>query len=241
MLRVSQLNSYYGRVQALRDVSLEVPDGGAVGVLGPNGAGKSTLLHSISGLVKPRSGSIRYADRELAGASPHAIVKAGIAQVPEGRRIFTQLSVLENLQMGAFTRSGDRIQQDLDGVFAMFPALAEKRSQLGGELSGGQQQMLAIGRALMAKPSLLLLDEPSLGLSPLMVEQLGEAIANIRKQSGVSILLIEQNVGLALEMVNDVYVMQAGHVVLTGSAKAISLDEIRRAYLGQSAATPQSQ
>ena len=241
MLRVSQLNSYYGRVQALRDVSLEVPDGGAVGVLGPNGAGKSTLLHSISGLVKPRSGSIRYADRELAGASPHAIVKAGIAQVPEGRRIFTQLSVLENLQMGAFTRSGDRIQQDLDGVFSMFPALAEKRSQLGGELSGGQQQMLAIGRALMAKPSLLLLDEPSLGLSPLMVEQLGEAIANIRKQSGVSILLIEQNVGLALEMVNDVYVMQAGHVVLTGSAKAISLDEIRRAYLGQSAATPQSQ
>ncbi len=233
MLRVEQLNSYYGRVQALRDISIEVPSGQAVGVLGPNGAGKSTLLYTISGLVKPRSGSIRYNDKELAGKSPHAIVKAGIAQVPEGRRIFTQLSVLENLKMGAYTRSGNGVNEDLELVFSMFPALAEKRSQLGGELSGGQQQMLAIGRALMAKPSLLLLDEPSLGLSPIMIEQLGAAIADIRRRSGMSILLVEQNVGLALEMAGHVYVMQTGRVVLDGPAEEIDLDEIRRAYLGQ--------
>ena len=233
LLNVERLNSFYGRAQALRDVSIEVQTGQAVGVLGPNGAGKSTLLHSISGLVKPRSGSIRYDQRELAGKSTHAIVKAGIAQVPEGRRIFTRLSVLENLKMGAYTRSGDGIEEDLDAVFTMFPALAEKRSQLGGELSGGQQQMLAIGRALMAKPTLLLLDEPSLGLAPLMVEQLGEAIARIRERSGLSVLLVEQNVGLALEMVSHVYVMQTGRVILEGPAQEMVLDEIRRAYLGQ--------
>ncbi len=241
MLNVSQLNSYYGRAQALRDVSIEVPAGQAVGVLGPNGAGKSTLLHTISGLIKPRNGSVRYNDKELAGKSAHAIVKAGIGQVPEGRRIFTQLSVAENLMMGAFTRSGNGIGDDLDAVFTMFPVLGEKRGQLGGELSGGQQQMLAIGRALMAKPSLLLLDEPSLGLSPLLVEQLGEAIGNIREKSGVSILLVEQNVGLALEMVGYVYVMQAGQVILSGPAEAIALDDIRRAYLGQQAAAPTPQ
>ncbi len=235
MLRVESLNSYYGRVQALRGISIEVGTGQAVAVLGPNGAGKSTLLHSISGLVKPRSGSISYNDKELAGRSTHQIVKAGIAQVPEGRRIFTQLSVFENLQMGAYTRSGNAINTDLDAVFAMFPVLAEKRNQMGGELSGGQQQMLAIGRALMAKPSLLLLDEPSLGLSPLMVEQLGNAIGEIRERAGVSILLVEQNVGLALEMVDHVYVIQAGSVVLSGPAQDIDLDDIRRAYLGQAA------
>jgi branched-chain amino acid transport system ATP-binding protein len=241
LLRVEQVNSFYGRVQALRDISIEVPSGQAVGVLGPNGAGKSTLLHTISGLVKPRSGSIRYNDKDVAGKSPRAIVKAGIAQVPEGRRIFTQLTVMENLNMGAYTRKGAGIDEDLESVFSMFPVLAEKRGQLGGELSGGQQQMLAIGRALMAKPSLLLLDEPSLGLSPLMVEQLGEAIAHIRERSGTSILLVEQNVGLALEMVSHVYVMQTGRVILSGPAEEIVLDEIRRAYLGQPAAVLQPQ
>jgi branched-chain amino acid transport system ATP-binding protein len=232
LLRVAQVCSYYGRVQALRDVSLSVSKGQAIGVLGPNGAGKSTLLYTISGLVRPRSGSITYNDHELAGKPPHAIVKAGIAQVPEGRRIFTQLSVAENLLMGAYTRSSG-INDELEMVFKLFPPLAEKRNQLGGELSGGQQQMLAIGRALMARPSLLLLDEPSLGLSPLMVEQLGEAIADIRTRTGMSILLVEQNVGLALEMVSHVYVMQAGSVVLEGPAQELVLDEIRRAYLGQ--------
>jgi branched-chain amino acid transport system ATP-binding protein len=242
LLSVNQLCSFYGRVQALRDISIEVPPGEAIGVLGPNGAGKSTLLCTISGLVKPRSGSVEYKGQEMAGRSAHAIVKAGIVQVPEGRRIFTQLTVGENLMMGAYTTPGSN-HDDLDGVFSMFPVLAEKRSQLGGELSGGQQQMLAIGRALMSRPTLLLLDEPSLGLSPIMVEQLGEAIADIRKRSGTSILLVEQNVGLALEMVSHVYVMQAGKIVLEGAAQEMVLDDIRRAYLGQptairDAATP---
>jgi branched-chain amino acid transport system ATP-binding protein len=241
LLKVERVSRYYGRVQALREVSIEVPAGQAVGVLGPNGAGKSTLLHTISGLVKPRHGSIRYNDRELAGHPPHAIVRQGIAQVPEGRRIFTQLSVMENLMMGAFTRKGNGFAEDLDFVFSLFPDLAQKRGQLGGELSGGQQQMLAISRALMARPSLLLLDEPSLGLSPLLVEQLGEAIAGIRQRSGVSILLVEQNVGLALEMVSHVYVMQTGRVALSGPAEKIVMDEIRRAYLGHPGNVSQGQ
>jgi len=233
LLRVDQLCSFYGHAQALRDVSIEVPHGTAVGVLGPNGAGKSTLLHSISGLVRARSGSIRYKDRDITHQTPHAIVKHGIAQVPEGRRIFTQLTVLENLMMGAFTRGNNGANEDLDFVYTLFPDLAQKRGQLGGELSGGQQQMLALGRALMAKPTLLLLDEPSLGLSPLLVEQVGEAIGDIRKRMGMSILLVEQNVGLALEMVSHVYVMQSGRVTLSGDAEKIDLDEIRHAYLGQ--------
>ena len=241
MLRVERLSSFYGRVQALREVSIEVQSGQAVAVLGPNGAGKSTLLHTISGLIKPRYGSIRYNDREIAGHSPHVIVKCGIAQVPEGRRIFTQLSVLENLMMGAFTRRDKGFDEDLDFVFSLFPDLAQKRGQLGGELSGGQQQMLAISRALMARPSLLLLDEPSLGLSPLLVEQLGEAIADIRKRSGMSILLVEQNVGLALEMASHVYVMQTGRVALSGPAEEIALEEIRRTYLGHPGTVPQRQ
>jgi len=239
LLRVDRLNSFYGRSQALRDVSIEVARGQAVGVLGPNGAGKSTLLHTISGLVKAHNGSIRYKDREITSQPPHAIVKLGIAQVPEGRRIFTQLSVMENLMMGAFTRRDKGFGEDLDFVFSLFPALAEKRGQMGGELSGGQQQMLAIGRALMARPSLLLLDEPSLGLSPLLIEQLGEAIADIRERTGMSILLVEQNVGLALEMVSHVYVMQTGRVTLSGPANEIVLDEIRQAYLGHPGTVPQ--
>jgi len=239
LLKVDRLSSFYGRAQALREVSIEVPDGQAVGVLGPNGAGKSTLLHTISGLVRPRYGSIRYNDHELAGKTPHAIVKLGIAQVPEGRRIFTQLSVMENLLMGGFTRKDNDFHEDLEFVFALFPDLAQKRGQLGGELSGGQQQMLAIGRALMARPSLLLLDEPSLGLSPLLVEQLGVAIADIRERLGMSILLVEQNVGLALEMASHVYVMQTGRVALSGPANEIVLEEIRRAYLGHAGTVPQ--
>ncbi len=239
MLRVDRLSSFYGRVQALREVSIEVPSGQAVGVLGPNGAGKSTLLHAISGLVKPRYGSIRYDDHELAGKTPHVIVKLGVAQVPEGRRIFTQLSVMENLLMGGFTRKDNGFQEDLDFVFSLFPDLAQKRGQLGGELSGGQQQMLAIGRALMARPSLLLLDEPSLGLSPILIDQLGVAIADIRQKRGMSILLVEQNVGLALEMVSHVYVMQTGRVTMSLPANEIVLEEIRRAYLGQPSTAPE--
>ncbi len=233
MLSVEQLNSYHGPIQALHDVSLHVEDKGATAVLGPNGAGKSTLLHSISGLLRPGSGNITYNGQQISGLPPHRIVRLGIVQVPEGRRIFTQMTVHENLLIGAFTRGRNDVSEDIDLVFSLFPALAEKRSRLGAELSGGQQQMLAIGRALMAKPSLLLLDEPSLGLSPLLVEQLGEAIASIRQRFGMAILLVEQNAGLALEMTSHVYVMQTGRVVLDAATDVISVDDIRRAYLGQ--------
>lgn len=233
MLDVEGLRSYYGPIQAVRDVSMRVEAGEAVAVLGPNGAGKSTLLHSISGLVPSRRGSISYKGRQIINSPAHAIVRLGVVQVPEGRRIFTQLTVLENLLTGAFTRS-DRmeIQQDLEFVFSLFPDIREKRDQLGGELSGGQQQMLAVGRALMARPSLLLLDEPSLGLSPLLAQQLVQAILDIRDRLGMSILLVEQNVGLALHMASRVYVMQTGRVILSGASEAISVEEIRRAYLG---------
>ena len=206
-------------------------------MLGPNGAGKSTLLHCISGLVSSRRGSVKYQGREILHLSPHEIVRLGIVQVPEGRRIFTQMTVLENLMMGAFTRNDSKsVNGQLDFVFSLFPDLREKRGQFGGELSGGQQQMLAIGRALMARPHLLLLDEPSLGLSPILVEQLGETITAIRKDLGMSILLVEQNVGLALEMTSRVYVMQTGQIAFSGATDEISFEEVRRAYLGQVAA-----
>jgi branched-chain amino acid transport system ATP-binding protein len=233
LLSVERVTSFYGPIQALHGVSMQVEAKGAIAVLGPNGAGKSTLLHSISGLIHPRSGTISYNGQQISGLSPDRIVRLGIVQVPEGRRIFTQMTVHENLLIGAFTRGRSDTSEDLDLVFSLFPVLAEKRSRLGGELSGGQQQMLAIGRALMAKPSLLLLDEPSLGLSPLLVEQLGEAITNIRERYGMAILLVEQNAGLALEMTGHVYVMQTGRVILDAASDEISVDDIRRAYLGQ--------
>ena len=217
----------------MREVSFDIDTGEAIAVLGPNGAGKSTLLRTISGLVKSRSGSILYREHEIVGRSTHAIVRLGIVHVPEGRRIFTQMTVLENLMMGAFTRENKKdIAEHLEFVYEFFPDLSEKRRQLGGELSGGQQQMLAIGRALMSEPSLLLLDEPSLGLSPIMVEQLGKTITAIRQDLGMSIMLVEQNAGLALELTGHVYVMQAGRVVLSGATDEVSIEEIRQAYLG---------
>lgn len=232
MLQVHQLSSFYGPIQVLRGVSLEVGTGEAVAVLGPNGAGKSTLLRTISGLVKPQEGSIKYKGREIAGHTPDAIVRLGIVHVPEGRRIFSQMTVLENLMMGAFTRGdGKGIKEDLDFVFSLFPDLGQKKGQLAAELSGGQQQMLALGRALMSRPSLLLLDEPSLGLSPILIEQLSK-VAYIRQQLGVSMLLVEQNVGLAMEMTSRVYVMQTGRLVLSGSPQEISVEQIRQAYMG---------
>ncbi len=217
----------------MREISLDVDRGEAVAVLGPNGAGKSTLLRTISGLVKPKSGSILYREHEIVGRSTHAIVRLGIVHVPEGRRIFTQMTVLENLMMGAFTLDDKQgIEEHLEFIYELYPDLGEKRRQLGGELSGGQQQMLAIGRALMSEPSLLLLDEPSLGLSPIMVEQLGKTITAIRQDMDMSILLVEQNAGLALELTGRVYVMQAGRVVLSGATDEVSIEEIRQAYLG---------
>jgi len=237
LLDVQQLTSYYGPVRALWDVSIEVGSGEAVAVLGPNGAGKSTLLRSISSLVKPRGGIIKFRNQEIIGLSPHAIVKLGVVHVPEGRHIFTQMTVLENLLLGAYAvDNGTSSREHLDFVFSLFPDLGEKQGQLGGELSGGQQQMLAIGRALMGRPVLLLLDEPSLGLSPIMVEALGRTIADIRKQLGTSILLVEQNAGLALELASRVYVMQTGRVVLSGATDQVTADQIREAYLGRETA-----
>jgi branched-chain amino acid transport system ATP-binding protein len=216
-----------------------VEKGEAIAILGSNGAGKTTLLRSISGLIKPRSGTVTYEGKQIAGSSPDAVVRMGIVQVPEGRRIFTQLTVHENLMMGAYTRSDSKeVRADRHLVMSMFPDLAEKMGQLGGELSGGQQQMLAIGRALMSRPSLLLLDEPSLGLSPILVEQLGQVITDIRDRSGVSIILVEQNAVLALELTSRFYVMQTGRVVLTGGSQDVSLEEIRRAYLGGEPSRP---
>ena len=236
MLEVEQVSSFYGPIQALREISLHVATGEAVAVLGPNGAGKSTLLRSISGLVKPRQGSIKFQGREIAGHSPHSIVRLGIAHVPEGRRIFTQMTVLENLTLGAFTRNdGKGIKADVDFVYSLFPDLVEKKGQMGGELSGGQQQMLAIGRAFMSQPSLLLMDEPSLGLAPIMVDQLrklGKRLAELRERLGMSILLVEQHVDLALEITSRVYVMQTRRIALSGSSENISIEEIRQAYLG---------
>jgi len=237
LLEIESVSSFYGPIQALREVSLRVGEGEAVALLGQNGAGKSTLLHTISGLVRARRGRIRYRERDITHATTHQIVRAGVVHVPEGRRIFAQMTVRENLLVGAFTRRGKlAIEEHLDFVFTMFPDLATKRGQLGGELSGGQQQMLAIGRALMAAPSMLLLDEPSLGLSPIAVEHLTEAITTIRNDIGVSLLLVEQNAGLALELASRVYVLQNGRVALSGSTNEVSPNEIREAYLGNIAA-----
>ena len=240
MLEVEQLSSFYGPIQALREVSLQVDAGEVVAVLGPNGAGKSTLLRTISGLVRPRHGSIRYEGREIAGKSPDAIVRLGIVHVPEGRRIFTQMTVLENLMMGAFTRNGRReVRDDLEFVFSLFPDLAEKKGQLGGQLSGGQQQMLAISRAIMARPSLLLLDEPSLGLAPILLGRLGRlgrALAAIREKLEMSIVLVEQNAALALEMASRVYVMKTGQVAFSGPTVEVSVEDIRSVYLGGASA-----
>jgi len=233
LLEVRELSGHYGPIQALRGVSLEVAAGEAVAVLGPNGAGKSTLLRAISGLLKAK-GSVRYKGQELVGRAPHAIVRHGVVHVPEGRRIFAQMTVLDNLLLGAFTCDDGAAQREhLDFVFTLFPDLAEKKNRLGGELSGGQQQMLAIGRGLMGRPSLLLLDEPSLGLSPILIEQVGETIAAIRKDLGMSILIVEQNAALALEMASRAYVMQSGRVVMTFATDDVSIEQIREAYLGR--------
>lgn len=233
MLEIQRLSSHYGAVRALWDVSIDVQPGEAVAVLGPNGAGKSTLLRNISGLIKTHQGSIKYNGRELANHTPHSIVRMGIIHVPEGRHIFTQQTVLDNLLLGAFVHGNNAsIRDQLNFVFELFPDLGAKRGQLGGQLSGGQQQMLAIGRALMGRPALLLLDEPSLGLSPILVEAVGTTIAAIRKQLGTSILLVEQNAGLALEMTSRVYVMQTGRVVLSGQTDQLTAEQIREAYLG---------
>jgi branched-chain amino acid transport system ATP-binding protein len=233
MLDVDDLHVYYGEIHALKGVSLEVASGEIVALLGPNGAGKTTTVKTISGLIPPRRGAIRLEGQSLLGLPAHAIVYRGVAHAPEGRRIFNRLSVLENLEMGAYSRSDTRIVHDIDRVFTLFPRLRERQTQVAGTLSGGEQQMLAIGRAIMANPRLLLLDEPSMGLAPVVVEQIFETIRDINRQ-GTTILLVEQNAAMALEIAHRGYVIETGTIVLAGTAEDLSRDvDVRRAYLGE--------
>ncbi|MBI4562450.1 MAG: ABC transporter ATP-binding protein [Candidatus Rokubacteria bacterium] len=233
MLEVTDLHVYYGEIHALKGVTLGVGKGEIVTLLGNNGAGKTTTLKTLSGLLAPRQGQITLEGEPLLGVPPHEIVRRGIAHVPEGRRIFNRLTVLENLEMGAYARSDGGVDQDLNRVFAIFPRLKERRSQVAGTLSGGEQQMLAIARALMAAPRLLLLDEPSMGLAPVLVEQIFETILEINRE-GTTILLVEQNAAMALSIAHRGYVLETGAIVLSGSAAELQENaEVRRAYLGE--------
>jgi len=234
MLKIDNICSFYGNIEALKGVSLQVAAGEVVTLIGANGAGKSTTLMSICGLVAPRRGTILFEGRPIQGLAPHQIVALGIVQVPEGRRIFPQLTVLENLEMGAFLRQDTaEIKTDLDQLLDLFPILAQRRRQPGGTLSGGEQQMLAIARALMARPRLLLLDEPSLGLAPLVVRRIFDTIRQINQEKRTTILLVEQNANLALKVAHRGYVLENGRITLTAAAIDLVADErVRQAYLG---------
>lgn len=233
MLTVNDINVFYGAIHAIKGVSLEVNEGEIVTLIGANGAGKSTILRTISGLLKPKTGSIQFEGQEIAGMPAHEIVKTGISQVPEGRRIFAEMSVLENLELGAFTRKDkDGIKADMELVFERFPRLKERIGQLAGTLSGGEQQMLAMGRALMSRPRLLLLDEPSMGLAPLLIKEIFAIIQDINK-TGTTVLLVEQNANMALSIAHRAYVLETGRITLNGDAKELAAsDEVRKAYLG---------
>lgn len=233
MLKVRNLNVFYGAIHALRDCSFEVNEGEIVSLIGANGAGKTTTLHSLSGLIPYHSGEIELMGRSLRGVSPDQIVEMGMAQAPEGRRIFANLTVKENLEMGAYTRKDKAgIRKDLEMVFNHFPRLKERLSQIAGTLSGGEQQMLAIGRTLMSRPKLMLMDEPSMGLAPLLVKEIFSIIKDIN-QAGATILLVEQNAHMALSIANRAYVLETGKIVLQGSAKELAAsEEVRKAYLG---------
>ena len=234
MLELKNLRTFYGGIQALRDVSMEVSEGEIITLIGANGAGKTTTLMSICGIVPPRSGDILFMGRPIHDLSPNEIVSLGISQVPEGRRIFPYLTVMENLDMGAFLRADkDGIKQDMEYIFELFPILAERRHQAGGTLSGGEQQMLAISRALMARPVLLLMDEPSLGLAPLIVKQIFEIIKKVNTENNTTIFLVEQNANLALKVAHRGYVMETGRITLADSAEKLLADEkVMKAYLG---------
>jgi branched-chain amino acid transport system ATP-binding protein len=234
ILKVDDIHTYYGTIQALKGISLEVHEGEIVTLIGANGAGKSTTLRSINGLNHPREGTITFQGSNITETAAHEIVKMGISQSPEGRHVFSRMSVLENLEMGAYQRENRaEISQDLDRVYTLFPRLQERRVQKAGTLSGGEQQMLAMGRALMARPKLLLLDEPSMGLAPIFVEKIFEIIREINDQ-GTPILLVEQNALMALDIANRGYVLETGHVALADDAKALRDNEqVRKTYLGE--------
>jgi branched-chain amino acid transport system ATP-binding protein len=234
MLEIDQINTYYGNIQALKGVSITISEGEIITLIGANGAGKSTTLMSISGIVPPRTGEIRFMGAPIHDLPPNKVVDLGICQVPEGRHIFPYLSVSENLDMGAFLRRDkDGIRQDMDYIFDLFPILADRRTQAGGTLSGGEQQMLAISRALMARPRLLLLDEPSLGLAPLVVKQIFEIIRKINSENRTTIFLVEQNANLALKVAHRGYVMENGRISLSDTAANLLVNEdVKKAYLG---------
>ncbi|GKU83792.1 ABC transporter ATP-binding protein [Niallia sp. NCCP-28] len=233
MLKVEDINVYYGNIQALKGVTLEVNEGEIVTLIGANGAGKSTLLKTLSGLLKPKKGSITYLGKSISGKAAQTIVKAGISHVPEGRRVFANMTVEENLELGAYLRKDTaEIRTDLERVYKIFPRLSERKKQASGTLSGGEQQMLAMGRAIMARPKLLLLDEPSMGLAPLFVKTIFQVIQEINK-NGTTILLVEQNANMALSIADRAYVIETGRVVLSGTAKELQAsEELKLAYLG---------
>lgn len=234
MLTLDKLYVNYGAISALKSVSCEVKQGEIVALIGANGAGKTTILNSISGIVATLSGKVTFLGETITGVPPHEIVKRGISQVPEGRRVFANMSVLENLEMGAYTRNDSaEILQDIDKVFARFPRLLERKKQLAKTLSGGEQQMLAMGRALMSRPKLLLLDEPSMGLAPMLVAQIFAIIEEINA-SGTTVMLVEQNANMALSIAHRAYVLETGEVVLQGDARELAANpEVRKAYLGE--------
>ena len=233
MLDIKDINVYYGAIHAIKGISLYVNEGEIVTLIGANGAGKSTTLRTISGLLKPKTGTINFLGNEISGMAAHKIVREGISQVPEGRRIFTDMTVMENLELGAFIRDDKKtIAQDLKMVFQRFPRLEERKLQLAGTLSGGEQQMLAMGRALMSRPKLLLLDEPSMGLAPLLIREIFSIIVDINK-TGTTVLLVEQNANMALSIANRAYVLETGRITLSGDAKKLAAsEEVRKAYLG---------
>jgi branched-chain amino acid transport system ATP-binding protein len=239
MLKIRNINTYYGQVHALKNISLHLDQGEIVTLIGANGAGKSTLLNTLSAITPPRSGEILFNGVAISNSSPDRIVELGISQVPEGRQVFKPLTVEDNLELGAYLRYRKRegrgvIKADLEHVYSVFPRLLERRKQMAGTLSGGEQQMLAIGRALMAKPALLLLDEPSMGLAPLIVQEIFAVINNLRKENGTTVLLVEQNAKAALKMADRGYVMETGKVILEGIAsELLENKEVQRAYLGK--------
>ncbi len=233
VLKVENINVYYGSIHAIKGISFEVYAGEIVTLIGANGAGKSTTLNTISGLLHPSTGNVKFFDEVLAKVPPHKIVEKGLAQVPEGRRVFAQMTVQENLEMGAFTQNKQsEIDEDLARVYELFPRLKERMRQMAGTLSGGEQQMLAMGRALMSRPKLLMLDEPSMGLAPILVEQIFDIIADLHKR-GATILLVEQNAQMALSIASRGYVMETGKIVTTGTGEELLASEaVRKAYLG---------
>lgn len=233
MLKVDNIDVYYGAIHAIKGISIEVPKGEIVTLVGSNGAGKSTTLRTISGLMKPKNGTILFEDKNIVGVPAHKIVGMGLCQVPEGRHVFANMPVMENLELGAYLRNDkDGIARDLEDVFKKFPRLLERKDQISGTLSGGEQQMLAMGRALMSRPRLLLLDEPSMGLAPLLVKEIFNIIKEIN-ESGTTVLLVEQNANMALSIADKAYVLETGRIALAGTAQELASSEaVRKAYLG---------